>query len=94
MNKNKVINVLNAAKANNGLSREEIERICGKETDIIVGYLHLKDVCIWSTNGSIIMLKRESPALLIDELKQKKKSKFSGVIKWVMENIIAPLIKS
>lgn len=40
MNKNKVINVLNAAKANNGLSREEIERICGKETDVIVGYLH------------------------------------------------------
>jgi hypothetical protein len=40
------------------------------------------------------MLKRESSALLIDELKQKKKSKFSGVIKWVMENIIAPLIKS
>lgn len=94
MNKNKVINVLNAAKANNGLSREEIERICGKETDVIVGYLHLKDVCIWATNGSIIMLKRESSALLIDELKQKKKSKFSGVIKWVMENIIAPLIKS
>jgi hypothetical protein len=94
MNKNKVINVLNAAKANNGLSREEIERICGKETDVIVGYLHLKDVCIWATNGSIIMLKRESSALLIDELRQKKKSKFSGVIKWVMENIIAPLIKS
>ena len=60
----------------------------------IVEYLHLKDVCIWATNGSIIMLKRESSALLIDELKQKKKSKFSGVIKWVMENIIAPLIKS
>lgn len=91
---NKVINVLNEAKANNGLSREEIERICGKETDVIVGYLHLKDVCIWATNGSIIMLKRESSALLINELRQKKKSKFSGVIKWVMENIIAPLIKS
>ena len=91
---NKVINVLNAVKANNGLSREEIERICGKETDVIVGYLHLKDVCIWATNGSIIMLKRESSALLINELRQKKKSKFSGVIKWVMENIIAPLIKS
>lgn len=30
MNMNKVINILNAAKANNGLSREEIERICGK----------------------------------------------------------------
>jgi hypothetical protein len=27
---NKVINILNAAKANNGLSREEIERICRK----------------------------------------------------------------
>lgn len=63
---NKVINVLNAAKANNGLSREEIERICGKETDVIVGYLHLKDVCIWATNGSIIMLKREREFRIID----------------------------
>lgn len=38
MNMNKVINILNAAKANNGLSREEIERICGKETDAVLAH--------------------------------------------------------
>lgn len=80
MNKNKVINILNAVKVNNGLSREEIERICGKETDVIVEYLHLRSTCIWATNGDIIMLKRKSSALLIDELKQKKHSLFVFLI--------------
>lgn len=94
MNMNKVINILNAAKANNGLSREEIERICGKETDAVLAFIRNSGVCTMGIRDRIIHVDDGKFALLLDELKQKKKSKFSGVIKLVMENIIAPLIKS
>lgn len=94
MDINKVIKVLNSAKSKNGLTRKEIAMICGKDTDAIVWYLHAENVCIWATNGSIIKLKKERAALLMDELEQKKKSKISSAIKWIMETFIAPLIKS
>lgn len=51
---NKVINVLNAAKANNGLSREEIERICGKETDAVLAFIRNSGVCTMGIRDRII----------------------------------------
>ena len=93
MNKNKVINVLNAAKANNGLSREEIERICGKETDAVLAFIRSSGVCVMGRRDRIIYVDENKYELLLEKFKQKKKKNTIEVIKYVIEIITSAISK-
>ena len=40
--KKNIVKILDEAKANNGLRRERIEEICGKETDNVIAFIKSK----------------------------------------------------
>lgn len=89
MNSKKIIKVLEDAKKNRGLSRKEIEMICGKDTSLILGILLRYDACIICENDRISRVKDENAAILIEELSERQREKDIEKRRWVITTTIS-----
>lgn len=72
MKSKKIVKLLEVPKANNGLMRERIEEICGKETDNVIAFIKSKKVCVWTKSGNIISVIKDKHASLIEELEENR----------------------
>lgn len=86
---NKIITLLDKVKSNKGLSRKEVEDICGKETSFIIALLRKYDACLICDNDRISMVKDGNAAILIEELLERKKEKKRDNIRWIVTTTIS-----
>lgn len=89
MDERKIIKVLEEVKSKNGLSRKEIEAICGSETSFILGFLQKNDACFICENDRISRIKDENAALLVEELLERKKEKKRENVRWGVTTAIS-----
>ncbi len=75
MNNKKIIKVLEEVKKNKGLSRDKVEAICGKDTDLILGILFRHNACVVCDNDRISRVNDENAAILIEELSERQREK-------------------
>jgi hypothetical protein len=89
MDEKKIIKVLEEVKSKKGLSRKEIEEICGSETSFILGFLQKHDACFICENDRISRVKDENAALLVEELIERKKERKRDNIRWAVTTAIS-----
>lgn len=89
MDKKKIIKVLEEVKKNKGLSRDKVETICGKDTDLILGILLRHNACMICDNDRISRVNDENAAILIEELSERQREKDMEKRRWVITTTIS-----
>lgn len=89
MYKKKIIKVLEEVKKNKGLSRDKVETICGKDTDLILGILLRHNACMICDNDRISRVNDENAAILIEELSERQREKGIEKRRWVITTAIS-----